>query len=298
MNITLTGNLGSGKTNICNILEKEVGFEIIKSGELFREIANERKISVVELNELAKSDKSIDTMLDERSKVLGDIKTDSVFDSRMGWFFVSDSFKVFLLVEIKEAAKTIDAGESNPLTEEILSLIPENKEPLDTPTQVTSEQIKELTPTMTREDVLSLLGDTQDVGSGIYIYLYEVDQQYLLRIPFASDEAQLGVTGEDLLKALVPISGDIAPMVYVNDTLYQIVDSQPNFADEKSSFNLLGKIENTVSSSEEPKENFQANDDIVGAAVYQYGDNIVVEFEGKYWLYEHYHNTDFDGNSD
>ncbi len=66
-----------------------------------------------------------------------------------------------------------------------------------------------------------------------------------------------------MLKALVPISGDIAPMVYVNDTLYQIVDSQPNFADEKSSFNLLGKIENTVSSSEEPKENFQANDDIV-----------------------------------
>ena len=185
--------------------------------------------------------------------------------------------------EIKEAAKTIDAGESNPLTEEILSLIPGNKEPLDTPTQVTSEQIKELTPTMTREDVLSLLGDTQDVGSGIYIYLYEVDQQYLLRIPFASDEAQLGVTGEDLLKALVPISGDIAPMVYVN---------------EKSAFKLLGKIESTVSSSEEPKENFQANDDIVGAAVYQYGDNIVVEFEGKYWLYENYHNTDFDGNSD
>ena len=70
-------------------------------------------------------------------------------------------------------------------------------------------------------------------------------------------------------------------------TLYQIVDSQSNLADEKSSFNLLGKIENTVSSSEEPKENFQANDDIVGAAVYQYGDNIVVEFEGKYWLYEH-----------
>ena len=200
--------------------------------------------------------------------------------------------------EIKEAVKTIDAGESSPLTEEILSLIPENKEPLDIPTQVTSEQIKKLTPTMTRKDVLSLLGDTQDIGSGIYIYLYEVDQQYLLRIPFASDEAQLGVTGEDLLKALVPIYGDIAPMVYVNDTLYRIVDPQPNFADEKSSFNLLGKIEGTVSSSEEPKENFQANDDIVGAAVYQYGDNIVVEIEGKYWLYENYHNTDLDGNPD
>ena len=200
--------------------------------------------------------------------------------------------------EIKEAVKTIDAGESSPLTEEILSLIPENKEPLDIPTQVTSEQIKKLTPTMTRTDILSLLGNTQDIGSGIYIYLYEVDQQYLLRIPFASDEAQLGVTGEDLLKALVPICGDIVPMVYVNDTLYRIVDPQPNFADEKSSFNLLGKIESTVSSSEEPKENFQANDDIVGAAVYQYGDSIVVEIEGKYWLYENYQNTDLDGTSD
>ena len=200
--------------------------------------------------------------------------------------------------EIKEAVKTIDAGESSPLTEEILSLIPENKEPLDIPTQVTSEQIKKLTPTMTRKDVLSLLGDTQDIGSGIYIYRYEVDQQYLLRIPFASDEAQLGVTGEDLLKALVPIYGDIAPMVYVNDTLYQIVDPQPNIADEKSAFNLLGKIESKVSSLQEPKENFQANDDIVGAAVYQYGDNIVVEIEGKYWLYENYHNTDLDGNPD
>ena len=200
--------------------------------------------------------------------------------------------------EIKEAVKTIDAGESSPLTEEIRSLIPEYKEPIDTPTQVTAEQIKQLTPTMTRTDILSLLGNTQDIGSGIYIYLYEVDQQYLLRIPFASDEAQLGVTGEDLLKALVPICGDIVPMVYVNDTLYRIVDPQPNFADEKSSFNLLGKIESTVSSSEEPKESFQANDDIVGAAVYQYGDSIVVEIEGKYWLYENYQNTDLDGTSD
>ena len=111
--------------------------------------------------------------------------------------------------EIKEAAKTIDAGESSSLTEEILNLLPDNKEPIETPTQVTSEQIRELTPTMTREEVLSFLGDTQDIGSGIYVYVYEVDREYLLRIPFASDDAQLGVTGEDLLKALTPISEDI-----------------------------------------------------------------------------------------
>ena len=110
--------------------------------------------------------------------------------------------------EIKEAAKAIDAGESSPLTEEILDRLPDHKEPIETPAEVTSEQIRELTPTMTREEVLSRLGDTQDIGSGLYIYVYEVDGAYLLRIPFAGDEAQLGVTGEDLLKALTPISGD------------------------------------------------------------------------------------------
>ncbi len=111
--------------------------------------------------------------------------------------------------EIKEAAKTIDAGESNPLTEEILNLLPGNEEQMEVPTQVTSEQIRELEPVMTREEVLSLLGNTQDIGSGIYIYVYEVDGEYWLRIPFARDDAQLGVTGEDLLKALTPISGEI-----------------------------------------------------------------------------------------
>ena len=104
--------------------------------------------------------------------------------------------------EIKEAAKTIDA-------EEILNLLPSNEEQVEVPTQVTSEQIRELEPAMTREEVLSILGNTQDIGSGIYIYVYEVDGRYWLCIPFANDDAQLGVTGEDLLKALTPISGDI-----------------------------------------------------------------------------------------
>ena len=85
--------------------------------------------------------------------------------------------------EIKEAVKTMDAGESSLLTEEILNLLPDSGEPIQRPTQVTSEQVRELTPT---------------------IYIYKVDGEALLRIPFASDEAQLGVTGEELLKTLSP----------------------------------------------------------------------------------------------
>ena len=111
--------------------------------------------------------------------------------------------------EIKEAARTIDAGESSPLTEELLGLVADDGASIETPAQVTSQQIRGLTPDMTREEVLALLGDTQDIGSGIYVYVYEVDQSYLLQIPFAGDGAQLGVTGEALLQAMAPIPEDM-----------------------------------------------------------------------------------------
>ncbi|MBO4872967.1 MAG: hypothetical protein J5496_06095 [Lachnospiraceae bacterium] len=73
------------------------------------------------------------------------------------------------------------------------------------PTKVTSDQIKELTPTMTGEDILKFLGDTVNVGSGIYIYIYEVDRQYLLSISFTDGDVPLFVKGTDLLKTLKPI---------------------------------------------------------------------------------------------
>lgn len=82
-----------------------------------------------------------------------------------------------------------------------------------------------------------------------------------------------------------PVSGDLAPMVCVNDTLYQILGNQPDLTGKESQFVYLGVISSKVSSSQYPKENFQANDEIVGSAVYQYGKDVVVENNGQYQLY-------------
>lgn len=105
-----------------------------------------------------------------------------------------------------------------------------------------------------------------------------------------------------------PGIADAAPMIYVNDNLYK-QSTQTSFSELKDDFVYLGIIESDITNFQGtndagnyldgiPKENFQANHPIVGAKVYQYGDNIVVEIEGKYWLYENYHNTDLDGNPD
>ena len=106
-----------------------------------------------------------------------------------------------------------------------------------------------------------------------------------------------------------PGIADAAPMIYVNDTLYKQSTSQTSFNELKDDFVYLGVIESDVTNIQGtndagnylvgiPKENFQANHPIVGAEVYQYGENIVVGIGGKYWLYENYHSTDLDGNPD
>ena len=43
-----------------------------------------------------------------------------------------------------------------------------------------------------------------------------------------------------------PISEDLAPMVYVNNKLYQYTDSQLDFTDKESQFTYLGEIESKV----------------------------------------------------
>ena len=81
-------------------------------------------------------------------------------------------------------------------------------------------------------------------------------------------------------------------MVCVNGKLYKQSIEQVSYDEIKSEFIYLGKIESDVTNSQTastngvPKENFQANHPIVGAEVYQYNVDIVIQINGKYWLYE------------
>lgn len=109
MNITLTGNLGSGKSSVCAELRK-MGYPIVSTGSIFREIAKEKNMSVIELNELAKKDRSIDDLIDHRTTQLGKQLDNTIFDSRLAWNFIPDSFKVFLLVDVEESAKRVFEG--------------------------------------------------------------------------------------------------------------------------------------------------------------------------------------------
>lgn len=81
-------------------------------------------------------------------------------------------------------------------------------------------------------------------------------------------------------------SCEAAPMVCVGRGLYRITGEQPELEGREAEFFYLGEISSRVDSSQKPRVDFQANDDIIGAKVYKFDENIVVDIDGKYWLYE------------
>ena len=108
MHITLTGNLGSGKSTISRLMSEKYGYEIYSTGKIQRQLAAERGLTVLEMNRLMQTDHSFDNIIDDTTRRISmDATEDLFFDSRLAWHFAVNSFKVFLAVDINEAARRV-----------------------------------------------------------------------------------------------------------------------------------------------------------------------------------------------
>ncbi|MDE6916391.1 MAG: cytidylate kinase family protein [Lachnospiraceae bacterium] len=111
MNITITGNLGSGKSSVAKIL-RERGYEYSSTGNIFRQLAMEKGVSVEEFNKqvneaASRGDHSVDKMIDDTTTKIGEERDNVVFDSRLAWHFAPRSFKVFIITDIDEASRRV-----------------------------------------------------------------------------------------------------------------------------------------------------------------------------------------------
>ena len=105
--ITMAGGLGSGKSVTAKIVAEKLGYPHYSGGDFMRKMAEKRGVSLADLGNMAETDASIDKEIDAMQKEFMDTNDSFVIDSRLGWFFAPDSFKVFLEVDPDVAAKRV-----------------------------------------------------------------------------------------------------------------------------------------------------------------------------------------------
>lgn len=105
--ITITGDLGSGKSVTSRILSSLTGYEIYSTGKVQREIARRYGMTTLELNQYAETHPEIDEEIDGVFVELNARPEGLIVDSRMAWHFMPQSFKVYLAVPVEVAAARI-----------------------------------------------------------------------------------------------------------------------------------------------------------------------------------------------
>lgn len=105
--VTVSGIIGSGKTSVSKELSALTGWRVVSAGTILRKMAEDRQVSVIELNEIAKTDSSIDKFIDDQLIALKDSEEPLIVDSRLAWHFIPVGYKVHIVVDAEIAANRV-----------------------------------------------------------------------------------------------------------------------------------------------------------------------------------------------
>ncbi|NNL53801.1 MAG: DUF1538 family protein, partial [Woeseia sp.] len=104
--ITITGESGSGVSTVTARLAEALGYRKFSAGGLFRSLALQLDMSVEKLNKYTKSHQIVDQEIDALLRRLGE-GNEIVLDSRLGYHWIHNSFKVYLTIDPNIAARRI-----------------------------------------------------------------------------------------------------------------------------------------------------------------------------------------------
>ena len=107
INITIAGDLGSGKSTVANHLINNINYRIESAGLIFRRLAEQHGMSAKEFNQFIESNPKYDNMVDDTIKEMGEKEENIIFDSRLAWYFVPKSFKIYMYVDVDTATERI-----------------------------------------------------------------------------------------------------------------------------------------------------------------------------------------------
>ncbi|HIH01570.1 TPA: AAA family ATPase [Thermoplasmata archaeon] len=83
MRIAVSGPPGSGKTTVSEIVARRMGYRLVLVGQIFREMASERKVDLGTFGRFAEEDETIDRELDARMVAIARESQDIVIEGRL-----------------------------------------------------------------------------------------------------------------------------------------------------------------------------------------------------------------------
>lgn len=107
MIISISGKVGSGKTSMANILAKKLKMKRYHMGQIRREMARKKGITIQEYNKLGEKSNETDIEVENYVEKLGKEKDNFIIESRTAFHFIPHSIKIFLDVSDEEGAKRI-----------------------------------------------------------------------------------------------------------------------------------------------------------------------------------------------
>ena len=164
MIITITGKPCSGKSVVIAYLMEKYGFEKFSAGEIFRRIATENGVDILQFNK--RSDTELDKLVDDEITRIGerDLEKNIIFDSRTAWHFIPKSFKVFLDIDEEEQiTRFVNSGRTN----EIVNL--------------------------PRDEAKKALNERWDLENDRFQKLYNFDNRDLSKFDFVVNTTNLGI---------------------------------------------------------------------------------------------------------
>jgi len=128
VSIAVSGTPGSGKTTYARFIAERYGLGYVSNGMLFREMARERGVSLLEMHRLAEKDRSIDLEIDERARRAAE-KGCVVVEGHLAAWVLRDAVDIVILVDapLKVRAERVARRDGKDIEEALREIIEREK---------------------------------------------------------------------------------------------------------------------------------------------------------------------------
>ena len=107
MIITIGGLAGTGTTTLAEVLSEKLDVQFISAGFIFRQMAAERGMSVLEFSEFAEGNDEIDKEIDKRQAEIAKSSENLIIEGRLSAYFVEADLKLWLMTPFEVRSKRI-----------------------------------------------------------------------------------------------------------------------------------------------------------------------------------------------